>query len=407
MLLLRLAWRNIFRNKRRTIIAATAIGIGLASLIFTDGLIIGMEETMVRNLTASFLGEGQIHAEGFRQTGAAENTIHGLKGLTERLERDSRISCFAVRAISPGMLSSTADYRPVEVVGVEPDRERLISQVAGTIYRGNFFSGGSPRDIVIGAKLADDLDVSIGDRVVLTVAQAGTGALAQDLFLVSGIYRFNSRDLDNGMALIRLPKAQELLGIGQRVHEVALDFRDPGLARNTNNVFWRQYSQGGNEALGWPALMPQVDLAFRYSELSMYVLGLILFGVVAFGIINTLFMSIYERIFEIGVLRALGTRALRVALMIVLEAGLLATVSIAAGSILGLVVIATFARVGIDYRGIEMMGVTIRNLIHPVLTGRQFWFYPFWVLVFTLVTSSYPASYAARIQPAEAMRKSL
>ena len=407
MLLLILAWRNLFRNKRRTFIAGAAIGLGLASLIFTDGLILGMEQTMVRNLTASFLGQGQIHAAGFRQTTAVEKTIHGLKEVVGRLERDPRVSHFAVRALSQGMLSSAADYRPVEVIGVEPDRERLVSQLDDMIVKGRFFTDRNPRDVVVGADLAKDLAVSIGDRVVLTVAQSQTGTLAQDLFFVSGVYRFNSRDLDSGMALILLPKAQDLLALGQNAHEIVLDFRNPELAGDSKNRFWSEYSQGGNEALGWPELMPQVELAFRYSELSLYVLGFILFGVVAFGIINTLFMSIYERIFEFGVLRAIGTRALRVAGMIVLEAAALAVVSIAIGMVFGFLATALFSRVGIDYRGIEMMGVTIRNLIYPVFRVRQFWFYPAWVIVFTVVTSVYPAAYAARIRPAEAMRKTL
>ncbi len=407
MMLLRLAWRNLFRNKRRTFIAGTAIGIGLASLIFTDALILGMEATMVHNLTESFLGEGQIHADGFRQTMAVEKTLRSLPEVTARLERDPRVSGFAVRALSPGMLSSAANYRPIEVVGIEPDRERLVSQVASVIVQGDFFAGKNPRDLVIGARLASDLGVTIGDRVVLTVAQAGSGNLAQDLFFVSGIYKFGSRDLDRGAALIRLREAQELLAIDSAAHEIVLQLRNPELARDPNSSFWREYSEGGNEALGWPRLMPQVELAFRYSEVSLYVLGVILFGVVTFGIINTLFMSIYERIFEFGVLRAVGTRALRVAEMIVLEAGALGTVSIATGIVMGLAVTAIFSRIGIDYRGIEMMGVTIRNLIYPVLTVRQFWFYPFWVLLFTLITSVYPAAYAARIQPAEAMRRTL
>lgn len=406
-MLLRLAWKNIFRNKRRTLIAATTIGIGLASLIFADGLIRGMEVTMVHNVTASFLGEGQIHSAGFRQTAAVEKIIHGLAEVVSRLERDPRVSSFAVRAISPGMLSSAADFRPVEVIGVQPSREKLISDIAKMVALGSFFADQNPRDIVIGARLADDLGVSIGDRVVLTVAQSGTGALAQNLFLVSGIYRFNSRELDSGLALIRLAGAREMLMIGQQAHEIALNFRDPDLARDPRNAFWSMYSEGGNEALGWPKLMPQIELAFRYSELSLYILGLILFGVVAFGIINTLFMSIYERFFEFGVLRAVGTRALRVAAMIVLEAGALALVSIAAGMFLGFAVTAIYSRIGIDYRGIEFGGVTIRNLIYPVLDLRQFCFYPFWVLIFTLLTSLYPASHAARILPAEAMRRSL
>jgi len=141
-------------------------------------------------------------------------------------------------------------------------------------------------------------------------------------------------------------------------------------------------------------------------QLSTYITGAILFGVVAFGIINTLFMSLHERMFEFGVLRAVGTRPFRMALLILFEACFLAVLSIALGAILGFISTYITTKTGIDYRGIEMMGVTMRELLYPVLNLKQFIYYPFWVFVFTAFTGIYPAIHAARMLPAEAMRKS-
>lgn len=406
-LTLRLAWRNVLRNKRRTFIAGIALGVGLASLIFSDALVIGMKTAMIRQLTQSFLGEGQIHARGFRELNDIENTVKNLKGVIADLRADSRVAFFSERVKSLAMISSAANNRSIQLLGIDPGQEKNLSKVDEAIVEGSYFRGQSAYDIVIGSKLASDLEVAIGSRVVVTVAEAHGGDLAQELFRVSGIYRFGSREMDAAAAFARLEKAQQMLAIGNSVHEIALDFTDPAIAQNQNNSFWFEYSRDGNEALGWPQLMPQMAATFKLTDVSLYVTGLILFGVVAFGIINTLFMSIYERIFELGVLRAVGTRPLRIGEMVVFEAGFLAIFGIGMGIVLGGIVTGIISRTGIDYRGIEFVGLTIQDYIYPYLRPYQFLFYPFWLLVLTMLTGLYPAFYASRIAPAEAMRRSL
>ncbi|MFQ6109251.1 MAG: ABC transporter permease [Candidatus Aminicenantales bacterium] len=224
---------------------------------------------------------------------------------------------------------------------------------------------------------------------------------------MSGIYHFNIREMDSGMAFVRLKKAQGLLGLGEGVHEIAIKFTNTEYGRNRSLPFWEEYSRYGNEAIGWTEILPQLEGALKISSFSAYVVGLLLFGVVALGIINTLFMSLHERMFEFGVLRAVGTRPFGIAQLIVFEAGALAILSIGIGILLGLVITFITSRVGIDYTGIEFVGVTFRELLYPVLHIKQFTYYPLWVFIFTEIAGIYPALYAARIAPAEAMRKSL
>ena len=405
--MLKLAWRNLFRNKRRTVIAGTAIGLGLASLIFSDALIIGMEENMIRTVTASFLGEGEIHASGYRLTRDVEKTINDLDRVAADLERDSRVDRFTPRVMSLGMIASPANLGSILLVGVRPATERHLSQVDDTIVQGAFFEKENPQDILLGARLAEVLEAGIGDRVVVTTARAHSGELAQELFRVSGIFRFNSSDMDGGMAFIRIGKAREMLGLGGAAHEIALTFNDKSIPRDESHPFWSDYSQGGNEALGWPRLLPQLRMALDFSQWSLFIIAAILFALVSLGIVNTLFMSIYERIFEFGVLRAVGTRPFRVGLLILFEAGALALLSIIFGSALGFAVTFIVGKTGIDYRGVEMVGVTFRDMLYPVLTFKQFVLYPFWVMVFTIIVGIYPALYVGRIKPAEAMRRSL
>jgi ABC-type lipoprotein release transport system permease subunit len=404
---LKLAWRNLFRNKRRTFIAGTAIGIGLAAMIFVDALWEGMEENMIRTVTATFTGEAQIHTEGFRETQEVERTIKQQERIIAGLKKEPAVERFTLRAMSPGMISSPANLNAVLLVGVQTETEREISRIDEAIVRGKFFAGDDPQNMLIGSKLAELLDVDVGDRVVITVAQAETGDLSQEMFRISGIYQFNTDEMDKGMAFVRLEKAQEMLNIDKAVHEIAIDFTNREFARDEQNPFWAEYSEGGNEALGWPGLFPQLRAMFEWSQYTILIISVILFAIIALGIVNTLFMALYERMFEFGVLRAIGTRPFGIWKMIVSEAGSLAILSIGLGMVLGFVITSVFARIGIDYRGIEMGGMTVQDLIYPVLYVRQFIVYPLWVLLFTIIVGIYPATYAARLKPADAIRKSL
>lgn len=406
LILAKLAWRNIFRNKRRTLIASIAIGIGLTALIFIDAFMIGMAETMIRTATASFLGDAQIHHEGFRDTQEVSLTIQALDKVTENLAKEDIVEHWTQRTLAFGMITSPASVSAINLVGVHPPTEKFLSLIDDAITDGVYFEGDNSRDIVIGAKLAEILEIGLGDRVVVTVAQTESGDLSQEMFRVSGIYRFVGEEMNSGMAFVRIEKAQEMLAIGNRAHEIAIKFTSLVYTQDPDLAFWKTYSEHGNEALSWTELMSQLTVVLEMTKYSKYIMGVILFGVVIFGIINTLFMSLYERMFEFGVLRAVGTRPFGMARIILFEAGALAIVSIGLGSVLGFLVTALLAHTGIDYTGIEMMGVTMQEFIYPVLEVQQFIIYPISVFVFTIIAGLYPAWHVAKMAPVDAMRRS-
>ena len=406
LILTKLAWKNIFRNKRRTIIASTAMGIGLAALIFVDAFWMGMEENMIKTATASFLGDAQIHREGFRDEREVSLTIQALDELTADLAEEPIVERFTQRTLASGMITSPASVSAINLVGVYPPTERFLSKVDDAITEGVYFEGDSSRDMVIGTKLAEVLEIGLGHRVVVTVVQAESGELAQEMFRISGIYHFADEEMNREMVFIRIDKAQQMLAIGDGVHEIALKFTSLAHAQDSESPFWSAYSRHGNKALSWTEILPQLEAILKMSQTSKYIMGIVLFGVVVFGIVNTLFMSLYERMFEFGVLRAVGTRPLRMAQVVLFEAGALAIVSIGLGAALGYLVTAIFVHRGIDYTGIEMMGVTIQEYLHPIMAVRQFILYPIWVFVFTIIAGLYPARYVAKMTPVDAMRRS-
>lgn len=404
---IKLAIRNLFRNKRRTFITGTAIGMGLAALIWVNAIILGMEKNMIHSATASYLGDAEIHREGFRETLDVEKTINDLPDVQKKLDTSSIVDRYTERVMTFAMSTSPANVSAVSMVGIDPATEAYLSQIDEAIIEGKYLDGENPRDILIGSKLADLLEVSLGDRIVLTAAQAGSGDLAQEMFRISGIFRLKIDEMDKGMVFVDLKKSQQMLALDGGVHEIAIKFTDSEYGRNNSLPFWKNLSTDGNVALGWAKLLPQMAAAFELSDFSTYLVGLILFGVVALGIINTLFMSLYERMYEFGVMRAVGTRPFAIGRLIVFEAAALAVVSSAIGMLLGLIVSLITKHYGIDYTGIEYSGVTFREPLYPVMQLGQYIKYPLWVFAFTIIVSFYPASFAAKLTPAKAMRKSL
>ncbi|MFC1549421.1 ABC transporter permease [Nitrospirota bacterium] len=406
-MLFKLAWRNLFRNKRRTLLSGLAVGMGLASMIFVFGVYDGMTKSMIRTATDSFLGEGQIHAEGFRDTSEVELTIRNFTGIMESLESEEIIVSFTPRTLSIGMLTSPSDVATAMVYGIDPLREPPMSKLDEALREGEYLGAEDMRGILVGSKAARNLEIGLGDRVVLTVAQSETGELSQELFRVRGIFHFNIKEADSSMMYIHIDKAREMLGIGPTAHEIALKFSEIELAGDRSLPLWAKYSEGGNEAIGWNDIVPQLDSVVDMTNLGAFIIGILVFCIVALTIMNTLFMSLYERMYEFGVLRAIGTRPWRMASLIMLEALLLGVVSSIIGAVLGLALTGYFALTGIDYRGIEFASVTFTELLYPTIIPRHYITVPLLILAFAAVAALYPAWFAARLKPAETMRRSL
>jgi len=404
---LKLAWRNIFRNKRRTFIAGTAIGVGLASLIFTDALLIGMKENMIDSVTSSFLGEAQIHGQGYRQTQEVEKTIQDPDQVISSLKKSESVEYFAPRVISFAMITSPVNVHSIALYGIDPDLESRVSEIDENIVQGEYLKQDNQRGILIGKELAELLELTLGDRVVVTVSQAETGQLSQELLRVSGIFRTLIKEMDQGMAFIKTETLQNMLGISGKFHEIAIQFRNSEYALQNNTLFIQKFSRFGNEAANWPQLVPQMKIVFQMTNLSLSIIAVIIFGVVVFGIINTLFMSLYERMFEFGVLRAVGTRSSGVRKLIVLEAGSLAVVSIIIGIILGFILTFIISQTGIDYRGLDFAGATLTKMLYPVMEIRQYIIHPVLVFLFTILVSIYPAVTAGKMKIADTLRRSL
>jgi ABC-type lipoprotein release transport system permease subunit len=405
--LLRMGWRNILRNKRRTLLTSSVIALGLSSLILTDAVIQGMLRNMIATATDTFLGQAQVHAQGFRTGQKVEQVIHDLPGVEETLKADPTVSAFTDRVELLGMVSSATDAESVGVFGVDPAGEARISRIAQAVVKGENLMDPSGNGILLGEKLARTLGVGPGDRVVVTCARAHSGDLEQEMFRVAGLFSFNSAAMDRNLAFIGLAKARSMAALPGEAHEIALKFKGGDGSERSRRALYENLSRDGNEALDWSRLMPDMKSAMDLSGFSSAILAVLLAGLAGLAILNTLFMALSERLFEFGVLKALGTRPAQLALMVLCESAAMGFLSVILGTALGVVITAILNATGINYSGIEFAGVTFQKAIHPEVRALQYTLFPLGVWIFTVLIAVYPAVHAARIPPARALHRSL
>lgn len=402
----KLGFRNILRNKRRTIITCMIMGLGLAALIFADAFLRGLNQNMIDSVTNSFIGDGQIHRKEFLKTRELEKTILNTSQVLSDLNRNPLIRLSNPRTIASAMIASPTDVLPVALYGIKPLEESLVSSIKESIVAGDYLNSLDQEKILIGEKLAKFLDASVGDKLVVTTSQAKTGILSQELFRVGGIFKMKNKDMDSSMAFINMEKSQSFMGIGTDVHEIVFKFKNRQDVVSPPNSFLEQFSANDNEALSWKKLVPAIDAGIQLTTYSLSIGSIILFAVIALSTMNTLFMSIYERMYEFGIMKAIGTRATFIFKLIVLEAGSLALVSSFFGLILGNFLTVLTRWTGINHlTDVEYLGTTIKTAIRPVFHSNQWTVYPLAIIIFAILAALYPAFSAARIIPTKSMRR--
>lgn len=405
MLTLKLAWRNLFRNSRRTFLTILLIGFSLAALILADAIIQGTIKVMVDSVTRTLAGDVQVHRKEFLETRDVDLYMEDPK-LAQTIASSPSVEAWASRIITGGMISSPYNISSGLIYGIDPQKESNVSRISEAIVEGKYLEGNSA-ELLIGVDMADLLEVTLGDRIVITLAEADTGTLSQALFRVSGIFEFGIRELDDNVVFVNLPAAREVLALGDASHEIALRLVNPDDALDADLPLFKKLNQDDIEALGWRDFNPQIGSMIEMTSYSSLIVGLVLFLLASLGVINSMFMSIYERIFEFGVVRALGTRPARIMRLVLCEALLIAIISALSGMILGGALGLYFAEHGVPIGHFEVSGIAINDDLPAVLSIGQFVWFPLYVIALTVVAAVYPAIHAARIIPSRALQRTL
>jgi putative ABC transport system permease protein len=404
---IQLALRNIFRNVRRTFLTVLLVSSGVVAMIFTDGLMIGMTELMVSKVTSTWLGDAQIHNINFRESMDAADTVDAPEAIYSALAAEPAIEAYAPRTFSGGMVASSNNVAPSVIYGVDPTAEARVSRLREALVEGEYLVSGSTSDILIGYKMAELLETQLGDRIVVTLSEAKTGELSQALFRVSGYLKFNDRVMDQQMAFVSLEAGQTMLNIGSSIHEIAIKLApDPQSTFDIADLSAR-IGNPDIEVLGWQELAPQIAGMLEVSDFSLWIIGAILFVLVSLGLINSMFMSIYERHYEFGVMLGLGTRSRGLFALICWEGILIGTLGVILGMFLGVLLSYWTSTTGIRFGEMEMSGIMLNEPIRTAFSIRQFTTIPAFVIGMTALACIIPAIHGARLRPADAMRRAL
>jgi ABC-type lipoprotein release transport system permease subunit len=423
LLLMKVGWRNLWRNPRGTLLTALALGLGLTLLLISLGLLDGGHEQMIGNAVRFGTGHVVIQAQPSQKTGSQQLLLPAAAASVAEAFLARGAMKRVVRGVSPrllasGLLSSAANADGVSVMGVIPNEERTVSLIPERIVDGTYLSDDQQSDVVIGTELARKLAVKIGGRIVLMTqalqppdqqgADADAGDMHSTRLRVSGIFRTGVQAIDAHVIQVPLPAAQTLLGVPGGVTQVAVLLEREGDALAVAQDLRKQFPGVAVQVLPWREAMPTLAQLFLLDDAFNYVMNGVVLAVVGLGILNTILMRVLERRYEFGLLAALGLRPLQLAVMVVGESIALTAMSLALGLVLGLGVQHYFATHGLDLRWFFKSSLPAALVFDPIIYARLS---PARIasslgIVFLMATliSLYPAFKAARTRLPDALK---
>ncbi len=406
MIFWKIASRNLVRNSRRSLITVATIAIGLAGVMFVWAYIDGTNRQMVTNITRFLSGDLQIQGRGYLDEMSFDTLLEDGRAVEALLQDDPSVDRVTRRIVFPVLVSSRTKSRGLLAMGIDPASEPGVTTLHRTVAEGRFLAPGEAEGILVGRELALSLKVGLGDELVI-LSQTAFGTLGATRQRVTGILRTGTKEVDLNIVLLPLATMQDLLQVEGRVSTYALTVKEQAeLAGLTGRI---EAALGDRiELVTWRRLMPAMVEEIRFHEAVGYFILAVVFVVVGAGIVNTIFMGIWERGREFGIMRALGTARGRIVRVVVYESLILGVAGTLAGSALGLLVAGYYGRRGIDLSSYTQMVQTMAGLSPVVFprigTGHL-------ALVVTLVfavsalAAIYPALMATRLDPIAAIQQ--
>jgi ABC-type lipoprotein release transport system permease subunit len=415
LLRLRLAARNLIRERRRTLLSGLAMVIGMALLVFSRALAEGGHEEWIE--AGVRLGNGHVSVQypeyGRRRTidrRLAPATVDAVERAIASPGIERRLVAAAPRLSVQGLASSASSALPVAVTGVDPEAERHFSLIPEKLDDGRYLETDDRLRAFVGARLAERLDLDVGDRFVLT-AQDASGEIVGQMARVAGTFRTGIPEADESIVQIPLSTAREWLDVPGAVTSYDLLLRGSRDVRAVRSALRSQLADLGDaaEVLTWRDAQPDLAAAVRMDDFADYVFHAILFGIAALAIINTILMSVMRRTREFGVLRALGLRRSEVGRIVFVEGLLLTLASGVTGMVLGLAGTWLLFRNGFDFSSfmnedLTAAGVVIDPVVIPAFRITQVLASLAFIFAIGSLASLYPAWRATRVDVAEAMK---
>ena len=402
--LFRLAWRNLWRNHRRTLIMLAAITLGVWAMIFMTALMRGMVSQMVADGISALPGHVQVHHPDYRDDPSIANLIPITDTeLSARFE-DAGFVKWASRVRVPAVITSEYESRGLTLLGIDPDTERDLTFVDYDTVEGRFLNSSDDSGVVIGRKLASTLNTQIGKRIVL-MSQDPDNDIADRGFRVVGLFEANVQSFEENYLFAGKATVQKMLRIGDQVSEFVVlgdDYRD--VEAEFEKV--SQLVDGNVEVKRWFELDPYLGTMLGVMDGFVLVWIVVIFLALSFGLVNTLVMAVFERVREIGLMLALGMKPINILFQIIVESLLLLAIGLAMGSALAWVSVQPI-KDGIDVsivgEGMDMWGMS--SVLYPELLLSDVVLANVVVLALGFLASLSPAWRASRYEPIEAITK--
>jgi len=400
-----LAWRNIQRNKRRTIITASAIVVGVTMMIFTNGLITGLLDRTITNSVELETGHIKVYALGYREKSDLIPTNIGITNYTEVLDLTDGVQ--GVNAVSPriragGMLHIKEETTRVIINGIT-EQDLKVRDLKKRIIQGEYFTREDENVIIIGEPLADRLTIQLHDKVLLSCI-ASDGTPVSMSLTVKALFSTQFSSYDSTMVFLPLRKAQDMLKM-DGITEIVVMIDNPEKVEDvTADIASTLQNKGYTyEVLHWEELAPELA-QFAEMEKSMSFLFMsIVVIVAAIGILNTMLMAVYERIKEVGVMAAFGYKSQSILVLFMLEGLIIGVIGAVIGCILGLGITYYLSQVGMTFAGADVVEF-MESHIYPRLSALDVVFPFFFAVTVTLLAALYPAYRASQLEPVEALR---
>jgi ABC-type lipoprotein release transport system permease subunit len=403
LLLLRLAWRNALRNRRRSAVVLAAIAVGLWSMLVFAAFTRGWSNDVTHSAVNTLTGHLQIHAPGYIQDPSVDRVMAPPGEPLRSLLDGSAVAAWAARVRVPSVVMSERETAGVTLVGIDPAREEGLSFIADAVREGRYLKGAGDDGILIGRKLAERLGTGLGKRVVV-MGQASDHSVADRGFPIVGIYEADRSSTEMSFVFVGRTEAQAMLGLGAKISEVAVTLRDP--SRLDFFIERVRAAAGGLDVQPWTALEPMAEAMVAMGQSWIWIFYVVMYVAMAFGLVNTLLMAVLERTREFGLLQALGMRPRLILEQVLAESCVLLGAGVLTGGLLAAGTLA-LVRKGIDFSafaaGAEMWNMG--KVIHPTLGLGDVASAIAFIVTLGVLASLYPALRAARKVPVEAITR--
>src|SRR5210317_494892 len=403
-IVLRLAWRNLWRHARRTWLTIGAMVFSNTLLVFMISFQFSMYGLMIDNTLQVFSGHMQVQAPEYKDDQKMRQVVPGVQPLAAQLRKEFDSDTIAARGWAFGLASSEERSYGIGIYGVEPEFEPRVSNIPGLIEEGRFFEQNDAMEIVIGEVLARNLRIGVGDE--LTILGSGLdGSFAAAVVVVVGVFESGVKDIDRNIAEMPLGTFQDVFymnGAGHQVVIMAPTLDDaPALQSNV-----AAFLPDGLVVHSWDVLQPGLKQAIQADISSAFFMYGILVILVAFSVLNTQLMSVLERTHEFGVVMALGMKPGRLGRLVMLETALMGLLGFLLGAAAGALLTYWLSVNGLSYPGMEEMAANFNlpGRVYPQVSILKTVFGPAVVFLFTLLAAIYPAWRLRSLHPVEAMR---